>query len=258
MTIGFIGGGRVTRILLGGWARAHALPSRVLVHEPDEAAFSHLTAFANGIERARIDEASATDVVFLALHPPKLREVLPVLRPLLTSRALVVSLAPKVTLGELESGCGTSRVARIIPNAPSIVGQGYNPVTFSLGMDTEGRAEILRLFEPLGETPEVEEQRLEAYAILTAMGPTYFWFQWQTLRELGLTFGLRSDDVDVALSRMLTGSVSTMFQSGLSPSAVMDLVPVKPLAQQEPQIAQTYKDVLVALHARIAPERVTA
>jgi hypothetical protein len=38
----------------------------------------------------------------------------------------------------------------------------------------------------------------------------------------------------------------------------MDLVPVKPLAQQEPQIAQTYKDVLVALHARIAPERVTA
>jgi pyrroline-5-carboxylate reductase len=57
---------------------------------------------------------------------------------------------------------------------------------------------------------------------------------------------------------MLAGSVSTMFQSGLSPSAVMDLVPVKPLAQQEPQIAQTYKDVLVALHARIAPERVTA
>jgi pyrroline-5-carboxylate reductase len=258
MTIGFIGGGRVTRILLGGWARAHALPSRVLVHEPDEAAFSHLTAFANGIERARIDEASAADVVFLALHPPKLREVLPVLRPLLTSRALVVSLAPKVTIGELESGCGTSRVARIIPNAPSIVGQGYNPVSFALGVDPAGRAEILQLFGPLGETPEVDEPCLEAYAILTAMGPTYFWFQWQTLRELGLTFGLRSDDVDVALSRMLTGSVSTMFQSGLSPSAVMDLVPVKPLAQQELQIVQAYKDVLVALHAKIAPERVTA
>lgn len=255
MTIGFIGGGRVTRILLGGWARAQALPSRVLVHEPDDAAFSQLPGFAKSIERTRIDEASAADVVFLALHPPKLREVLPVLRPLLTAHALVVSLAPKVTLGELESGCGTSRVARIIPNAPSIIGQGYNPVSFALGMDTAGRAEIVRLFGPLGETREVEEPRLEAYAILTAMGPTYFWFQWQTLRELGLTFGLTSDDVDVALSRMLTGSVSTMFQSGFPPSAVMDLVPVKPLAQQEPQIAQTYKDVLVALHAKIAPER---
>jgi pyrroline-5-carboxylate reductase len=255
MTIGFIGGGRVTRILLGGWARAQALPSRLLVHEPDDGAFSQLPGLAKGIERARIDEVGAADVVFLALHPPKLREVLPVLRPQLTARTLVVSLAPKVTLGELESGCGTARVARIIPNAPSIIGQGYNPVSFALRMDTAGRAEILRLFGPLGETPEVDERRLEAYAILTAMGPTYFWFQWQTLRELGLTFGLTEDAIDVALSRMLTGSVWTMFQSGLSPSAVMDLVPVKPLAQQELQIAQTYKDVLVALYAKIAPER---
>jgi pyrroline-5-carboxylate reductase len=124
-------------------------------------------------------------------------------------------------------------------------------------MDEAGRAEILRLFGPLGDTPEVDEPRLETYAILTAMGPTYFWFQWQALRELGLTFGLTGDAADAALSRMLTGSVSTMFQSGLSPSAVMDLIPVKPLAQQEAQIAQIYKDVLVALHAKIAPEVVS-
>ena len=89
----------------------------------------------------------ASDVVFLALHPPTLREALPAIRRSVTARTLVVSLAPKVTLGELESGCGTARVARIIPNAPSIVGQGYNPVSFSPGTDTAGRAEVLRLRE---------------------------------------------------------------------------------------------------------------
>jgi hypothetical protein len=35
------------------------------------------------------------------------------------------------------------------------------------------------------------------------------------------------------------------------------LVPVKPLALQEAQISQIYKDALVALHATIAPEAVS-
>jgi hypothetical protein len=36
----------------------------------------------------------------------------------------------------------------------------------------------------------VPEEALEAYAILAAMGPTCFWFQWQTMRELAAAFGL--------------------------------------------------------------------
>ena len=65
------------------------------------------------------------------------------------------------------------------------------------------------------------------------MGPTYFWFQWHALRELAGSFGLPAADADRALRAMLDGAVRTFFDEGLTPEEVLDLVPVKPLAERE-------------------------
>jgi len=191
---GFIGGGRVTRILLGGWARAAALPTRVLVHDPDEKALEALAATGVTFERVSAREAAAADVVFLALHPPAIPAALPDVKGSLSRDAVLVSLAPKIPLSALAGAAGTSRVARMIPNAPSLIGQGYNPVAYGAGLDSTAKTELERLFAPWGEAPEVNEHHLEAYAILTGMGPTYFWFQWQALREVSADLGLPHAD----------------------------------------------------------------
>jgi pyrroline-5-carboxylate reductase len=250
-TVGFLGGGRVTRILLGGWQHAGALPHDLLVHDPDEAARRAAQAIAPALRSVTLEDAASAEVVFLALHPPAIPPVLPLIRPLLKRDALIVSLAPKVTLETLSSSTGTSRVARMIPNAPSIIGQGYNPVAFGRGIDPRARARLTALFTPWGIAPEVDESDLEAYAILTGMGPTYFWFQWQTLRELSADMRLPSGAVDPALRAMVIGALATLLDSGLSPAAVVDLVPVKPLAASEPGIVAAFREALPALHAKI-------
>ena len=140
-----------------------------------------------------------------------------------------MSLAPKISLATLSSGCGTTRVARMIPNAPSIIGQGYNPIAFGPGCDAGVRAALSTFVAPWGQAPEVAEEHLEAYAILTGMGPTYFWYQWDALREVVRGLGLGHADVDAALRAMVSGSLATLLDSGLTPASVMDLVPVKPL-----------------------------
>lgn len=83
------------------------------------------------------------------------------------------------------------------------------------------------------------------------MGPTYFWFQWQELREIAEGLGLATGDADRALRAMLDGSVRTFFDSGLGAAQVLDLVPVKPLAEAEPQILQAYRDALPRLYAKL-------
>ena len=164
-----------------------------------------------------------------------------------------MSLAPKVTLELLETGCGTPRVARVIPNAPSIVGQGYNPLAFGPRCDAAAKQSVLTLLAPLGQAPEVAEEDLEAYAILTGMGPTYFWYQWEALRQVVRGLGVKAEAGDAALRAMIAGAVSTLLDSGLSPEQVMDLVPVKPLAAHEPSMTAAYAEALPALHAKIHP-----
>ena len=167
---------------------------------------------------------------------------------------VVVSLAPKFTLAKLAVALGGhAKLARMIPNAPSVIGAGFNPVTFASGLPAAAREALKALLAPLGDCPEVAEPKLEAYALLTGMGPTYLWFQLEILRELGRTFGLTDEDLAPALKRMACGAARTLFDSGLTPAHVMDLIPVKPLAEDEAAIKQAYQTRLPALFAKIKP-----
>jgi len=251
--VGFVGGGRVTRVLVGGWRHAGSLPDTILVNEPDEAAFARLADLCPEVRRAPVEEAAAAAVVFVALHPPVLGSMLPALRACLGAQAVVVSLAPKIPLSALAAGLGTPRVARMIPNAPSIIGRGYNPVAFGDGVDVTAREDLSALFAPWGAWPEVPERDLEAYAILTGMGPTYYWYQWQALRDAAAQFGLSPERADEAVRHMLDGALATLLQSGLTPAAVMDLIPVRPLQAIEESVTAAYGTALPALHAKIRP-----
>ena len=46
------------------------------------------------------------------------------------------------------------------------------------------------MFAPLGQLPEVADEQLESYAVISAMGPTYFWFQFHALEQLAAASSL--------------------------------------------------------------------
>lgn len=254
-TVGFVGGGRVARIILEGWKRADAMPARIVVSDCSAEALARVTNKYPGVEPAPGNSAAASqDVVFLAVHPPVMTEVAAGVKGSLKPGALVVSLAPKFTLAKLtELLGGFPRLARVIPNASSVVNVGYNPVAFGPALAAVEKTEVIRLLTPLGEFPEVDESKLEAYALLTGMGPTYLWFQLQALREVAASFDLSDSEIVPALKRMVCGAARTLLESGLSPAEVMDLIPVKPLAEMEPQVSEMYRTRLPALYQRIKP-----
>jgi pyrroline-5-carboxylate reductase len=253
-TIGFIGGGRITRILLDGWQRAKALPGRVVVRDCNAAALAKLKSHVPGIEPGPASSAAAQDIVFLAVHPPVMGDVLASIKHSVKPGAMVVSLAPKFTVAKLtELFGGFARLARVIPNAPSIINQGFNPVVFGPALAAADKAELLALLAPLGECPEVAEAKLEGYALLTGMGPTYLWFQLQVLREVAAGCGLSEGDIAPALKRMVCGGTRTLLESGLTPAEVMDLIPVKPLAEMEASVLEMYRTRLPGLYQKIKP-----
>lgn len=260
-SLGFLGGGRVTRILLGGWRRAGRLPEEIVVCEPDATARQRLERALGSAATTTSEAAPASraDLVVLAVHPPDLETVLAAVRPGLRPEAVVLSLAPKVDMARMERALGGfPRLARMIPNAPSIVGSGYNPIAFSAGVGEAERREILELFAPLGDCPQVAEEELEAYAILSAMGPTYLWFQLKTLRDLGVELGIAPEAATWATAKMALGAAAALFDGGLAETEVMDLIPIRPLAGHEAAITEAYRGVLPALYEKIAAHPATA
>jgi len=253
-SIGFIGGGRVARIILKGWSRVGKLPNKIIVSDNNADVLNKLKNEFQHIETA-VNNAklpASCDVVLIGLHPPVVNEILQEIKSVVNPSAIVISLAPKVSIAKLSEGLGGFKnIARINPNAPSIVNAGYNPVSFSSAISEERKKTVLELFSLLGECPEVSEELLESFAITTAMGPTYFWFQLYELQELAKSIGLSAHTLKDAIPKMLNGALKTMYESGLTPAEVMDLVPVKPLGEEETTIKGFYQNRLNALYKKL-------
>ena len=107
------------------------------------------------------------------------------------------------------------------------------------------------MLRSLGKCPEVDEGKLEAYAILTAMGPTYLWFQLRELQAIAESFGLSREEAQTGTSEMVAGAERTLFGSGLTAEEVIDLIPVKPLGEEEGSIKAAYHARLEGLYAKL-------
>ena len=77
-SIGFIGGGRVARIILGGLDRGKKWPGSVIVSDTNSDVLKDLKKRFPKIKAAGEDlkKSAATDVVFIALHPPAIMGIL--------------------------------------------------------------------------------------------------------------------------------------------------------------------------------------
>lgn len=256
-SLGFIGGGRITKVILQAFVNKKAIFSSISVFEPNADTLRSLKQKFPFIETLdSVSEAARKDIVFLALHPPVIMDTLQTIVKDVNEKTVFLSLAPKITISKIASVLTPVQfIARVIPNATSIINHGYNPVCFGPKVTEIEKAYIMEMLNLLGETFETAEEKLEAYALLSAMLPTYFWFQWKELETLGVEFGLTEEECRESIFETVNAALNTMYHSGMTADEVMDLIPVKPIAEGEPQIKGIYDEKLRALFGKIKPER---
>ncbi len=254
-SIGFIGGGRITRIFLQGLSNKKVLPKSVSVFDPDVKVLQSLqTDYPEVVAADSVTEVAKQDIVFIAVHPPVVMDILQAIKDAVTGNTTVISLAPKITLEKMAAILQIPKLVRMIPNATSFINEGYNPVTFAPDFQKKEKKQLLKLLKKLGKTFETEESRLESYAIVSAMLPTYFWFQWEAMENIAKETGLSAEEVQKTVSASLKKALKLYYKSGLSPEEVMDLIPVKPIGENEAEIKGILNSKLMGLYGKIKPQ----
>lgn len=254
-SLGFIGGGRITKVILQAIINNKTEYKAIVVYDINIDVLAALKSQFPGIALAdTVYEAANQDIVFIALHPPVIMDTLELVKDHFKTGSILISLAPKITIEKIASKLRNFKnIIRLIPNASSIINEGYNPVCFSDKMSENKKQLMLRIFRRMGRTFEVPEQKLESYAIMSAMLPTYFWFQWKELIALGTQIGLTEDESINSVRDTMLAALRTYFYSGLTADEVIDLIPVKPIGDREEQIRAIYNEKLIPLFEKIKP-----
>ena len=254
-SIGFIGGGRITKIVLQALANKQIELSSVLVCDTNPEVLKTLQQRFPKIQpTASCETAAKQEIVVIALHPPVIMETLEQIKDSIAENTQLISFAPKISIGKIASKLTTRNIARMIPNATSYINEGYNPVSFSGDYSSREKESLLEMLKTMGETFEVEETKLEAYAMVSAMLPTYFWFQWEEMQNLGLQMGLNVSESRETVQQTLLAAINLLFNSDLKYNEVTDLIPVKPIGEHEAQITEIYRNKLMGLFEKIKPQ----
>ncbi len=137
MRIGFLGAGQMGRALASGFIAAELVRSaEVATYDPSQEA---IAAFSSAVPGAQIchhahDVVAWADVVVLAVKPQHLLGLLAEIGRADGERdVLFVSIAAGVTLDQLCGGLQRTRVVRVMPNTPCLVGSGVSAYALGVG-----------------------------------------------------------------------------------------------------------------------------
>ena len=253
-SLGFIGGGRITKVFLQAFKNKSVKFDTIKVYDTDNQVLDNLKRqFSEIITTRSVSDATKSDIVILALHPPVIMKLLDQLKEILKHESVVLSLAPKISIDKMSEILAINKIVRMIPNATSIVNEGYNPVSFHDSFSSKAKEQFINIFNVLGHTFEVAEHKLEGYAIASAMLPTYFWFQLEKMEEIAEKTGLNSNEAKDTIYNTLKFANELFYKSDYSHKEIMDLIPVKPIGENEAEINIIYETKLLGLFEKIKP-----
>ena len=190
--LGVIGGGNMAEALLRGVISSGLLPpASIAVFDPlpeRRKVFAELGCLAAG----SASEVLKCDVILLATKPQGVRDALAGVE--LTGRQLLVSILAGVPTAVLEGLLPHgSRVVRVMPNTPLLVGMGMSGLAGGANADANDMALALSLFAAGGDAAEVGEGDLDAVTALSGSGPAYVFRFAESLMEGGEKLGLEPE-----------------------------------------------------------------
>ena len=223
---GFIGAGKMATALIRGMIRDGTPPESILASDPNASARAALvgeTGIATCDSNGEVVKDS--DVIILAVKPQMMAAILAELRPLITPKHLVVSVAAGVSLATLADGLGADRrLARAMPNTPALVGEGA--AAYCLGPATLAgdEATVAGCLEAVGKAFPVPENLLDAVTGLSGSGPAFVYIIIEALADGGVRAGLPREIALALAAQTVLGSARMVLETGQHPGSLKDQV----------------------------------
>jgi pyrroline-5-carboxylate reductase len=212
--------------LAKGFVSAGLLPgSQIVAFDPVAAAGQAFRAATPEATLATSNVAVATqsDVVFLAVKPQHAADVMQEIKAAGVGDKLFVSIMAGVTLAKLSAGLGTERVVRVMPNTPSLVGQGAAAYACGSGVKTGDSQRVAELLAAVGIAVELNEKLLDAVTGLSGSGPAFVYVVIEALSDGGVRMGLPRNVATQLAAQTVLGAAQ-MVLGGEHPAVLKDRV----------------------------------
>ena len=209
-----IGGGNMGRAVLQALLHAPGVSARqvtVVEHNPKQqkvlaSEFSvQVVAELTPVTLARVT------AVLVAVKPQDFSSVATQIRKYIPKNSLLISIMAGVHVSTLRSATSCSRIVRVMPNLPMVVGEGCSAWYASRGVAKAQRVFTRALFGAGGEQLEIHNEGMfDAITAVSGSGPAYVFSFAADLMQAARQLGLPAEIAKKLVLQTLKGSVALL------------------------------------------------
>ncbi|KAJ9526107.1 hypothetical protein QJQ45_009533 [Haematococcus lacustris] len=224
--IGFLGSGQMAEALARGlMAKGIIGGDRMYCSDPNPLRRELFRGWGSTPFESNLDVVRNSDVLFIAVKPQHVFQLLTEVRPVLNERHTIVSIAAGVTVDKLVDAAGPhARVVRVMPNTPCLVGETAAAMCLGGKADASDEQLVRQLFEAVGKIYTVDEKLLAAVTGLSGSGPAYVFMMVEALADGGVKAGLPREIAQALAAQTVLGSAKMVLETGKHPGALKDMV----------------------------------
>ncbi|MEC9005040.1 MAG: pyrroline-5-carboxylate reductase [Planctomycetota bacterium] len=225
--IGFMGGGQMARALASGFVKADRVKAEQIgFFDPSPEAAAQFLAQVPGSRLLETEQQVVTqaEVVLLAVKPQVMPQVVAQLAGKIPPETLVVSIAAGISLDYLQTQLATTRVIRVMPNTPCLVGTAASAYAIGAGATPEDAQRVEHLMTAVGLAFALEEHHIDAVTGLSGSGPAYVYLLIDAMTEGGVAMGLPAEVAAQLAAQTVAGAARMVQESGEHPMVLTDHV----------------------------------
>ncbi len=222
-TIAFIGAGNMGEALIRGLLAGRTVAARQIIATDVRAARCDFMTKTFGVRVTddNLEAAKAADIIVLAVKPQQVDEVLLGFKWAMTDQKLVISIAAGVTTGRIEQALGErTRVMRVMPNTPALVGAGAAAVARGAHATDDDLATTESILRAVGICVRVDEKFIDAVTALSGSGPAYVYYVTEAMIRAGVTAGLDRAMAKKLAIQTVYGAAKLLVESGEEPESL--------------------------------------
>ena len=156
------------------------------------------------------------NVIFLAVKPQDLADVLNELKQTIQPETVVISIAAGKTIKFIEDQLHTNNpVIRAMPNMPAQISKGISAIAASAKVSSDELKIATELFSTTGEVVVVTEDKIDAVTALSGSGPAYFFYFIEAMVKAGVELGLTGEIATKLAIETISGSAAMLKESNL-------------------------------------------
>jgi pyrroline-5-carboxylate reductase len=226
LTLGVIGTGNMGEALLRGALQSNAVAgSQVTIFDTNrEKAVRLGESLGVFVADSLPDLLRAADVLLLAVKPNVFDALLRENRDALYGKALI-SIAAGWSGKRLQASLpDDTRVLRVMPNTPALIGEGMTVFEAGDTLLPEEKEFATKLFSAVGKVETVDAKLMDAVIGVSGSGPAYVYMFIEALGDGGARAGLPRDLSYKLAAQTLIGAAKMVEETGRHPGELKDMV----------------------------------